>query len=144
MKFNHIGIFVKTLNEGREHISNVFNIKKLSQEFHDKSLKVSTQFITDKSDITYEIVAPFGTNNPVDKVLNKSKNILNHVAYTTNKFDKKIQKLRNCGCAPLGAAQKSLAFNYSKVIFFLTPLNFIIELIEETKKDKVKVKETLK
>ena len=36
------------------------------------------------------------------------------------------------------AAQKSLAFNYSKVIFFLTPLNFIIELVEETKKDKVK------
>ena len=37
MKFNHIGIFVKTLSEGREHISNVIDIKKLSQEFHDKS-----------------------------------------------------------------------------------------------------------
>ena len=79
MKFNHIGIFVKTLSEGREHISNVIDIKKLSQEFHDKSLKVSVQFITDKSGITYEIVAP------------------------------------------LGAVQEALAFNYSKVIFFITP-----------------------
>lgn len=138
MKFNHIGIFVKTLSEGREHISNIIDIKKLSQEFHDKSLKVSVQFITDKSGITYEIVSPFGAHNPVDKVLNENKNILNHIAYTTDQFDKEVKKLRNNGCAPLGVAQKALAFNYSKVIFFITPLNFIIELVEETKKNKIK------
>jgi hypothetical protein len=142
MKFDHIGIFSKSLDEGRKHMRNIFEIKKLSREFHDQSLKVSIQFLTDKSGITYEIVAPFGKNNPVDKVLNKNKNILNHVAYRTKNFSKEIKKLRGVGCAPLDVAKKALAFNYAKVIFFITPLNFIIEIVQEVK--KVKKKNNLK
>ena len=138
MKFDHIGIFSKSLDEGRKHMCNIFEIKKLSQEFHDQSLKVSIQFLTDKSGITYEIVAPFGKNNPVDQVLKKNKNILNHVAYRTKNFSKEIKKLRGVGCAPLGVAKKALAFNYAKVIFFITPLNFIIEIIQEVKKSRKK------
>ena len=42
-----------------------------------------------------------------------------------------MRKLRNKGFAPLGKAKKALAFNNAKVIFFITPLNFIIEIIEE-------------
>jgi len=139
MKFDHIGIFSKSLDEGRKHMYNIFEIKKLSQEFHDQSLKVSIQFLTDKSGITYEIVAPFGKNNPVDQVLKKNKNILNHVAYRTKNFSKEIKKLRGAGCAPLGEAKKALAFNYSKVIFFITPLNFIIEIVQEVKTVKKKL-----
>ncbi len=131
MKFDHIGIFVKNLEFGRENISKIFDIKKSSDEFHDKSLKVSMQFFYDKSGIVYEIVAPFGKDNPVDKVLKKNTNILNHVAYKTNEFEKTIDKLRNIGCAPITEAKKALAFNHAKVIFFITPLNFIIEIIEK-------------
>ena len=131
MKFDHIGIFVKNLEFGRENISKILDIKKSSDEFHDEFLKVSVQFFYDKSGIVYEIVAPFGKGNPVDKVLKKNINILNHVAYKTNEFKKTIEKLRDMGCAPITSAQKALAFDYAKVIFFITPLNFIIEIIEE-------------
>ena len=134
MKFNHIGIFVKNIEEGRKEISKLINIKKVSKRYDDESLKVSVQFITDQSSITYEIVAPYGSGNPVDKVLDDKKNILNHIAYTTDKFDQLILNFRNNGCAPLGPAKKALAFNGSRVIFFITPLNYVIELIEEKKK----------
>lgn len=131
MKFNHIGIFAKNLKEGKKYIYDIFDIKKVSKEFHDKELKVSVQFFSDTSGITYEIVSPFGKNNPVDKVLKQNKNILNHVAYTTKLFNKEVKKLRKKGFAPLGKAKKAVAFNNAKVIFFITPLNFIIEIIEE-------------
>ena len=78
MKFNHIGIFVKDIEEGREEISKLLNIKKVSKRYDDENLKVSVQFITDQSSITYEIVAPYGSGNPVDKVLDEKKNVLNH------------------------------------------------------------------
>ena len=138
MKFHHIGIFVKNLNIGKKHLVKILNIKKSSQQFHDKSLKVSIQFFYDKSGIVYEIVAPLGKNNPVKKVLQENKNILNHIAYKTSNFDKTIKKLRKKGCAPLGPAKKALAFNHARVIFFVTPLNFIIEIIEQLNKGKKK------
>ncbi len=42
-----------------------------------------------------------------------------------------ILYLRKINCAPLGKPMRAVAFKGKRVIFFLTPLNFIIELIEE-------------
>ena len=135
MKFNHIGIFVKNLKDGEKLFTKLLNIKNVSKKIDDKNLKVSIQFIVDESNITYEIVAPFGKNNPVEKILKENRYVLNHIAYSTKNFDKTIRELRNDGYAPLGPAKKALAFKGARVIFFITPLNFIVEIIEEKAKD---------
>ena len=87
-------------------------------------------FITDKDNIIYEIVAPYVKKNPVSKIIKQKKNILNNIAYKVKNFDNVILKLRSKGFAPLGRAQPALAFKNMRVCFFLTPLNFIIEVIE--------------
>ena len=130
MKFHHIGIFCNTINEGKKNILNLFKPKKISKITYDKNLGVKVLFITDKDNIMYEIVAPYGKKNPVSKILKQKKNILNHIAYKVKNFDNVILKLRSKGFAPLGRAQPALAFKNMRVCFFLTPLNFIIEVIE--------------
>ena len=35
---------------------------------------------------SYELISGLGKNNPVDNTLNKNVNIINHIAYRTNKF----------------------------------------------------------
>ncbi len=130
MKFHHIGIFCNTINEGKKNILNLLKPKKISKITYDKNLGVKVLFITDKDNIIYEIVAPYGKKNPVSKILKQKKNILNHIAYEVKNFDNVILKLRSKGFAPLGRAQPALAFKNMRVCFFLTPLNFIIEVIE--------------
>jgi len=130
MKFHHIGIFCNTINEGKKNILNLLKPKKISKITYDKNLGVKVLFITDKDNIMYEIVAPYGKKNPVSKILKQKKNILNHIAYKVKNFDNVILKLRSKGFAPLGRAQPALAFKNMRVCFFLTPLNFIIEVIE--------------
>ena len=131
MKFDHIGIFAKTLEHGRRHLQALLPISAVSDEFHDSLLKVSVQFLYDSSGICYEIVAPNGAGNPVDSTLSKKRNILNHVAYKVNNFQFTIDRLRQCGCIPLGTPKAAVAFGGVRVIFFLTPLSMIIEIIEE-------------
>ena len=41
MKFDHIGIFVRSLLVGRDHFKNLLNIADESEEYHDDILKVS-------------------------------------------------------------------------------------------------------
>ena len=130
MKFHHIGIFCNTINEGKKKSLNLLKPKKISKITYDKNLGVKVLFITDKDNIIYEIVAPYGKKNPVSKILKQKKNILNHIAYKVKNFDNVILKLRSKGFAPLGRAQPALAFKNMRVCFFLTPLNFIIEVIE--------------
>ena len=79
----------------------------------------------------YEIVAFYGKNNPVNKVLKKNGNILNHVAYETKNLKNTINYLRKINCAPITRIMPAKAVNNRKVIFFLTPLNFIIEIIQK-------------
>ena len=69
MKFDHIGIFVKEIDYGQTELSKVIEIFKKSEIFHDTLLNVSVQFCYDKCGICYELVAPYGENNPVESVL---------------------------------------------------------------------------
>lgn len=131
MNFDHIGIFVKDIKYGLEHIKNIFPIVHCSQEYKDPLLKVIVKFCYDKDGVCYELVAPNGINNPVDLVLVNNSNILNHIAYRTKIFDKTVEDLRKKGCVPLGDAKHAIAFEGARVIFFLTPLRMIIEIIEE-------------
>ena len=130
MHFDHLGVFVKSLDEGRTHLRRMFPIKKISDEFHDPLLRVSVQFLVDSSGICYEAVAPNGLGSPVDAALREGKNILNHVAYRTDDFDNQLVRLRATGCLPLGTPMPAVAFNGSRVVFLLTPLRLILEIIE--------------
>jgi len=131
MNFDHIGIFVKDIKHGLNHLKDIFPIVRCSQEHKDPLLKVIVQFCYDKDGVCYELVAPNGSNNPVDSVLASNSNILNHIAYRSKVFDKTVEDLRKKGCVPLGTAKPAIAFDGARVIFFLTPLRMIIEIIEE-------------
>ena len=130
MKFDHIGIFVKNLNQGRLKLQELLPIVSVSEVFNDSLLKVSVQFLNDSSGICYEIVAPNGEGNPVDSVLIEKRNILNHVAYKVKNFEESIERLRQAQCIPLGKPQPAIAYGGARVVFFLTPLRMIVELIE--------------
>lgn len=131
MKFDHIGIFVKDLNYGYDQLSKLIEIDRKSQVYSDPLLHVLVQFCFDNNGVCYEIVSPYGENNPVDTVLKRGVNILNHIAYKTSQFDDSVLKFRDAGCIPLGKPQPAVAFNGARVIFFLTPLKLIIELVED-------------
>jgi hypothetical protein len=130
LNFHHIGIFVKSLDFGYSQMSKFINIGSTSQKIEDEVIGVEIIFLKDTHNITYELVSPYGDNSPVKGVFARGKDFLNHIAYTTNQFDYEIKRLRTEGMIPLGPAKKAKAFKGARVIFFLTTLGFIIELVE--------------
>lgn len=131
MHFDHVGVFVKSLELGHAMMKEILPIVSASESFHDPLLGVSVQFLYDTDGVCYEIVAPNGPDNPVDPVLADQRTILNHVAYRAVDFDARIARLRESRCLPLGPPQPAVAFGGARVAFFLTPLRMIIELIED-------------
>lgn len=131
MIFDHIGLFVADLEAGRAKLSALLPIADESDPIDDAGLKVRVQFCYDTLGICYELVAPFGEGNPVSGVLESGKAVLNHVAYRVVDLQAEAARLRREGAIPLGPARPAVAFGGRDVMFFLTPLRFIIELIEE-------------
>jgi methylmalonyl-CoA/ethylmalonyl-CoA epimerase len=128
--FHHVGLFVNDLVFGLEQLKKTLEITSVSEVIADENLLVHVQFAIDNSGVRYELVAPFGSGNPVEQVLKSKKNILNHVAYLSDCFESDILELRQSGAIPLGAPKHAKAFEGRRVVFFLTTLGFIFELIE--------------
>lgn len=134
MNFNHIGIFVPSLAEGKTYLESILNISNWSEPIEDPIQKVLVQFGKDQLGLCYEIIAPCGDNNPVEPLLIQSKNILNHVAYTVENIEIEIKRLQGERCILISGPSPAKAFDNNKIAFLYTPLRFIIELIENEKK----------
>lgn len=132
MRFDHIGVFVSEIEHGRALLSALLPIVRVSEIFHDPLLKVAVQFLFDPTGICYELVAPNGLNNPVATALKTRKNILNHIAYRVDQLETTVAELRKRGCFPINDPRPAVAFGGHRVVFLYTPLDFIIELVEET------------
>jgi methylmalonyl-CoA/ethylmalonyl-CoA epimerase len=133
MKFHHIGVFVADLSFGCEYLTSIFPIRHIGEPINDPGICVQVQFLTDASGVVYEIVAPYGEKNPVSNLLRQKKNILNHVAYSVMNLDEKLAELKNLGCIQIGLPMPAVAFDARRVVFILTRLGFIFELIEDVK-----------
>ena len=134
MKFDHIGIFVSDLKFGFDHISKIIGIKKFSKIHYDNNHRVKVQFLFDKDNICFEIVAPHGIDNPVDDLLKSKKNLLNHIAYRVDDMEESIQIFKENNCLQITDLLPAVAFKDAPVTFFFSPLGFIIELIGTAKK----------
>lgn len=131
MIFDHIGIFVSDIETGRRQLHALLPIERWTEVIDDPGMNIRVQFGIDGSAVRYELVAPLAEPNPVSGVLATGKNILNHVAYRCGDLESAMDQLRRQGAVPLGRPQAALAFGGNRVTFYLTPLRFIIELVED-------------
>ena len=130
LKFDHMGIVVDTTAAGRDHLSPLFGITRWSEEFVDSDIGVYVQFGLDPFGICYELVSPLREDSPVTQALKARDRILNHVAYLVADLDAEAARIRRMRCLPAGPATPAVAYGSKRVQFFITPLYFIIELIE--------------
>ena len=130
MKFDHVGVVVSAMSAGRDHLSALLGVTRWSEEFADPGIGVYVQFGLDPSGLCYEIVAPLREESPVTRALNQRDRILNHVAYLVSDLEAEAARIRQLRCMPAGPAMPAVAYGGSRVQFFVSPLYFIIELIE--------------
>ncbi len=130
MIFDHVGLFVRSLEEGRATLAAMLPIRHWDAPVDDPLIRVRIQFGHDASGLRYELVAPLAPGNPVDGALASGANLLNHVAYLVDDLDAELRRLRRGRCIPTGAPRPAVAFGGRRVVFLLTPLGVILELIE--------------
>jgi len=132
LDFNHIGIFVKNIKKSEKFLSPFIYKVKSSKSILDKKLGIKAKLFFDKKKICYELVEPYGNNSPVSGFLKRGINILNHVAYKTKNFEETLTELRKNGFMQITKINYSKLFK-SRIVFFISPLNYIVEIIETKK-----------
>ena len=130
--FDHLGLIVPDLAGGRDFLASALGVVRWTPAVDDERLQVRVQFGSSAAgSMVYELIAPFGERSPIANALRSGKHILNHVAYRTADLEKAGQRLRSQGCYPAGDAQPAMAYGGKRVQFFVSPLRFVIELVEK-------------
>jgi methylmalonyl-CoA/ethylmalonyl-CoA epimerase len=130
MKFDHIGLVVEDLAAARAFLETTLAITEWTPITHDELLGVSVQFGRSETHPVIELISPLGPTSPIAAALRGSKSILNHLAYTVEDLPQSAQLLLDQGCRPAGEPKPALAYQGARVQFFVSPLRFLIELIE--------------
>lgn len=131
MKFHHIGIIVKNLRYGLKVHKKIYKNLKHSKTIIDNKIGVKIRFIQGEDKILYELITPYGKSSPITKLLKNKTSILNHIGYKDKKFDKKIKYFQKNNFLQISKPVSAKAFKGKRVVFFMTPLRHIIELIED-------------
>lgn len=129
--FDHLGVIVEELEQGREFLRVALGISCWSAAVEDVGLGVHVQFGSSPGGAgpVYELVAPRGVGSPIAGQLGRGKGVLNHVAYRTVDFTASAVHLRATGCFPTSEPQPAVAYGGALVQFWVSPLRFLIELI---------------
>ena len=130
MKFHHIGIIVSDIDLGTNFLKDLYPITKISRTIIDKKIGVKIKFLTGKDKLLIELISPIGKKSPIKNLLNKKKSIINHLAYKVKNLELNISILKKKKCLQITNPIKARAFKDKRGVFFMTPLNYIIELIE--------------
>ncbi|HEY4114374.1 MAG TPA: VOC family protein [Rhizomicrobium sp.] len=130
MKFDHLGVVVKSVAKGRQSLARVLGIADWTTEFRDPVNGVLIQFGRDPAGVCYELLEPLDENSPVYPALSGGKAILNHVAYLVTDLSAGAEHMRSSGSAPTSEPKPAIAYGGKRIQFFVTPLRFVVELIE--------------
>ena len=130
MRFDHIGLVVKSIGKGRRVLTGLLDIRAWTAEFRDSVNGVVCQFGRDSSGICYELLEPLGEDSPVYPALRSRRAILNHTAYLVDDLASAGRRLQSQGCARTADPKPAIAYGGRPIQFFVTPLGFVIELVE--------------
>ena len=71
MKFDHIGIIVKSILKSQKNLKKIFKLKNFGRLIVDKKIDVKVKFFKDKNGLIYELIEPISKTNPLNKILKK-------------------------------------------------------------------------
>ena len=137
LRFDHLGLVVEEIGSGRDFLVGALGVQRWSEVIPDPQLGVSVQFGLGNSGPCFELVAPLGDRSPIRGALRGRGNILHHVAYLTDRLESQGDRMRSMGCVATGDPRPAVAYGGHMVQFWVSPLRFIVELVEAPEHEHV-------
>jgi methylmalonyl-CoA/ethylmalonyl-CoA epimerase len=130
LRFDHLGVLVPDLAQGRHLLSSVLDVSCWTVEFEDPVNDVFVQFGRCSGGMCYETVAPRSALSPVRNALKRRVNIFNHVAYRVASLADQVVCLRAAGFGAIADPSPAVAYHNRPIQFFASADGWLVELIE--------------
>jgi len=128
--FHHVGVAVPNLQKAIPIFASLFGYKVISGPFDDPVQRVSVCFLSrGEGDPAIELVAPFGSDSPVNRTLEKGGGAY-HVCYQVPDIAAAIRHLTGEGCFLLSGPVPAVAFDMREIAWLMTGAKLLVELVQ--------------
>ena len=130
MRFHHVGVVVKSIEETAKHYRKNLHLEPQSEIIEDPIQKVRVQFWARPGDTTsVELIEPAGEDSPVQRALAKGGG-LNHLCYEVGDIAASIQEALDNGALQVGALAPATAFGGRRISFLYYRHVGLVEFVE--------------
>lgn len=128
--FHHLGVAVQNIDVAVAAYRDQFGYELTSGPFDDPIQKVSVCFLSRGSgDMVIELVAPLGSDSPVNGVLKKGGSVY-HICYEVLDIQTAIAHLTAKGSFLLSSAVPAVAFDHREIAWLMTDTSLLVELLQ--------------
>lgn len=129
MIIDHIGIVVKSIEEGINKWESVFNYKQMTEIVINSIQKVRVVFLQKTDSTTIKLIQPLDESSPVYKFA-KNGGGIHHLCFKCDNLDSELTRIRGLGFRILTEPEPGEAFCNEKIAFFYAKDGLNIELID--------------
>jgi methylmalonyl-CoA/ethylmalonyl-CoA epimerase len=133
MVIDHIGIAVKSLEEGIAHWKTVFGYEQLTKIIVNTRQKVRVVFLSKKDSLQVKLIEPIDTTSPVYAFAQRGGG-LHHLCFRCAKLGEEISRLSALGLRVLVEPQPGEAFENEDIAFLFAKQGLNIELVDTDKR----------
>lgn len=134
MVIDHIGVVVRSLEQGIEQWQELFGYLKNSDIVTNTRQQVRVVFLAKKDSVTVKLVEPSDPASPVSAFARKGGG-LHHICFRCDDLRVQVPLLEEKGARLLVPPQPGEAFRNRDIAFLFTENNLNIELIDTTDKE---------
>ena len=135
MIIDHIGIAVKSIDEGIERWKEVFGYEQITEVVVNSRQKVKVVFLAKKDSLTVKLIEPVDETSPIFEFAKKGGG-LHHLCFKCGDMEHELEQLKKKGLRVLAAPQPGEAYENENIAFVYAKQGLNIELIDTDKKDK--------
>jgi methylmalonyl-CoA/ethylmalonyl-CoA epimerase len=133
MVIDHIGIVVKSLDEGLEQWTSLFGYTPLTEAVANTRQRVRVIFLSKPDSCLIKLVEPTDDQSPVYKFALRGGG-LHHICFRCADVTSAIERFREKGYHVLSDPLPGEAFGNEKIAFFYARQGLNVELIDTDKK----------
>jgi methylmalonyl-CoA/ethylmalonyl-CoA epimerase len=134
MVIDHIGIVVRSLEQGIEQWQKLFGYRQSSEIVTNTRQKVKVVFLSKPDSIVVKLVEPSTPDSPVSAFARRGGG-LHHLCFRCGDLTMEIPALKANGARFIVPPQPGEAFGERDIAFFLTDNGLNVELIDTTFKE---------
>ena len=132
MQIDHVGIVVKSIEQGVELWKSVFGYSQKTEPVTNTKQKVRVVFLAKDNSIDIKLVEPTDESSPVSAFANKGGG-LHHLCFKCSDVEESVKRFKEFGMRITAQPQPGEAFENENIAFvFVKGLN--IELIDTEKR----------